>query len=77
MEEALFFHPWQAFPVSIYQLQPGRRLTSFGSERYGWLPETCELLEELLTTGYDYFRVVPIFDSRKAFRYDEYMRVGT
>lgn len=70
MEPQLYLHPWQAFPVSLFRLgvDPEGQLQQWPFEL------TYSLIEVL--TDYEYFKVVPVIDSRRNPNYYEYKRVN-
>lgn len=66
MEPHLYTHPWQAFPVALFKVRAD-------PETSDWPPGLTEVLIELLN-DFEFFKVVPIYDSRRHPNYYEYAR---
>lgn len=73
MENVFYTHPWQAISVALFRLFPGLDLINVKSQE-NWPTRVTQILEKILKE-YEFFRVVPIHDSRRHQTYDQYIRV--
>lgn len=65
----LYEHPWQAFPIALFKI----RSMVDGSSFCDWPKGLTDALIELMAE-YEYFKVVPVIDSRRNPNYYEYTR---
>jgi len=72
MDPQLHWHPWQAFPVSLFKFDLPKNLESF--QRLNYWPE--EINDELIKImgEYEQFKIVPV-QGKMTNDYCEYTRV--
>nr|CAD2208188.1 unnamed protein product [Meloidogyne enterolobii] len=71
MDPGMYTHPWQTFAVSMFRVRLGNELNGSSSNS---LPSSLTDTLIDIMSNYEYFKVVPVIDSRRYPDYFEYTR---